>query len=426
MRLTSATNGLMAMLAGILFATASAAASDPLPLAIQGGAKVEWHQVVSSPNNDWINDLVPLANGNVLGVGFVNRQDTTPPSDWAAVAVELRPDGTVISDRRYGEGAGIDAFWSMMEGEGGRRLFAGFTTRIGPGGINGFTVLTGADGKLLNEAGRGGEGYDRFTDVTQAGDGFVLVGHSQLPNEDRRRVYLVKLDRDGKQVWERIFDGPESWAALYVEPSGDGGFIIAGGVSLGDADSDMFVLKTDGEGRELWRKRAGTPDWEEINHGLVVRPGGDIVLVGYTHAHGAEANDLVTATLTRDGDLVRLERWGGAGDDRAILPRLAADGRIWVTGQTASAGAGGYDLLLTSIDRNGVFTGEAAIMGGRLDDVGTAVLPLNEDILVAGYSGNLGRGGEDAFTARVSRPSVNSGLRFTRSVVTPGRRDPKR
>ena len=412
----------MAMTVQMLLVAAAAEAADPLPLNVEGGAKIEWGQVVASPNNDWINDVIPLANGNFLGVGFVGRQDTSPPSDWAAVAVELRPDGNRVSERRYGEGVGIDAFWSMLQGEGGRRMFAGFTTRIGPKGINGFAALTEADGSMINESGLGGDGYDRFTDVTQAGDGFVLLGHSQLPGEDRRRVYLVKLDRDGKQLWERIFDGPETWAALYVEPSGDGGFIIAGGVSQGDDDGDMFVLKTDGEGREVWRKRVGTSDWDEVNHGLVVRPDGGIVLAGYTHAHGSETNDLVAATLTRDGDLVRLERWGGAGDDRAILPKLAGDGRIWVVGQTASAGAGSYDLLLTSIGADGAFSGQATVVGGKLDDIGTAVLPLPEGIVVAGYSRNLGHGSEDAFIARLSLPaSAAINPAFRRNVVTPAR-----
>ena len=412
----------MAMLAQMMLGAAAAAAADPLPLSVEGGAKIEWARVVASSNNDWVNDLVPLANGNVLGVGFVGRQDTSPPSDWAAVAIEIRPDGKIVSERRYGEGAGIDAFWSMMEGAGGRRMFAGFSTRIGPGGINGFAALTKADGTLIKESGLGGDGYDRFTDLTQAGDGFVLLGHSQLPGEDRRRVYLVKMDREGSTIWERIFDGPETWAALYVEPSGDGGFIIAGGVSQGDGDGDMFVLKTDGEGRELWRKRVGTPDWDEVNHGLVVRPDGGIVLSGYTHAHGSETNDLVAATLTSEGQLTRLERWGGAGDDRAILPKLAGDGRIWVVGQTASAGAGGYDLLLTSIDSGGSFTGEATVIGGKLDDIGTAVLPLAEGVIVAGYSGNLGQGGEDAFIARLSLPATAApNSAFRKTVVTPVR-----
>ena len=88
-----------------------------------------------------------------------------------------------------------------------------------------------------------------------------------------------------------------------------------------DGDGDMFAMKVDAEGRELWRQRVGTPEWDEVNHGLVVRPDGRIVLAGYTHRRGEEANDLVAATLSPSGELVRIERFGGVGDDRAILAK---------------------------------------------------------------------------------------------------------
>lgn len=406
----------------MLAVLASAAGAQPRPALRVDGAELAWLRVVASPNDDWINDLVTLANGNLMAVGFVDRRDGDPKADWKATAIELRADGAVVSDRRHGEGSGIDAFWSMIEGVGGQRMFAGFTTRIGSGGIDALAVTAAKDGRPVGERAYGGAGYDRFTDLTQAGDGFLFVGHSQAPGSELRRIYLVRTDGAAAPIWQRTFGGPESWGALYVEPSGDGGFIVAGGVSAPDSDGDMFVLKVDADGRELWRKRVGTADWDEINHGLVVRSDGTIVLVGYTHQRGSEANDLVAATLAGTGELLRLERWGGAGDDRAILAKLDSGGRIWVVGQTASAGAGGSDLLLTSLAADGAFTGQAIVAGGPGDDHGTAVLPLGDgSVAVAGYSENLGRGGEDAFVIRLSRPAADARAGFRRTVVRPAR-----
>ena len=131
-------------------------------------------------------------------------------------------------------------------------------------------------------------------------------------------------------------------------------------------------MKIDGEGRELWRKRSGTPDWDEINHGLVVRPDGEIVLVGYTN-RGEGPNDVVAATLGADGETRRIERWGGSADDRAILARADANDRIWIVGHTASAGAGGDDAFVTSVDAKGEFEGGAVILGGAAE---VAALPF--------------------------------------------------
>lgn len=372
-------------------------------------------RVISSPENDWINDLILLRNGNIATAGFIGRRDD-PPSDWSAVVAEIEPDGAVVRQDDYGSGSGVDAFFGMIEAADGRRVLAGFTTRIGHGGIDGLSVIAGSDGAVIREEAHGGAGYDRFTDVASTDEGYVFLGHSQAEHSDKRRVFLVKTDREGRKLWERIHDAPESYGALYIEPAPGGGFVVAGGTSVG-GNSDMFAMKVDGEGREIWRKRSGTADWNEINHGLVVRPNGEIVLVGYTN-RGNGPNDVVATTLTEDGDTVRIERWGGSGDDRAILARADGNGRIWIVGHTASAGAGGDDAFVTSLDSKGSFEGGAVVLGGTADDRGTAVLPLADGSLaVAGYSRSLGPTGEDAFVLRLSAPSRRVHPSFRRQIV---------
>ena len=415
-----------------LFAAGSAAlmlaaaqnSADRLPLSLGGDSSVRlaWGQVIATPNNDWINDLVPLANGNILASGFVNREDANPQADWQAVALELNSSGAVVSDHRYGANGGMDAFWSSAEIANGNRIFAGFTARIGPAGINGYVLVSRPDGRIVKENGFGHAGYDRFTDLAPTPGGYIFVGHSQLPESDaKRRTYIVMTDLHALPQWERIYGGEETLSALYIEPAGDGGFIIAGGTD-GGGDGDMFVQKIDPEGRELWRKRVGTAGWDEINHGLVVHPDGRIVLVGYTHPRGGEMNDLVAATLSASGEVERLERFGGSGDERAISMKRDGD-RIWIVGQTSSAGAGGSDLLVAALDRDGRFEAGALTVGGTADDNGTAIHPLpGGDLMVAGYSRNLGIGGQDAFIARLSRSDLTSAHRaFRRTAAMPAR-----
>jgi hypothetical protein len=307
----------------------TAAPENPPQLTVSGNdeARLQWVRTIASPNDDWINDLVLLRNGNIAAAGFLNRRDE-PPSDWSAVLAEVTPGGALVRQSRYGEGSGTDAFFGLSEAVDGSRVLAGFTTRIGQGGIDAWTLVARADGSMVNEEAHGGAGYDRFTDVAEAADGWVFLGHSQAEHSDKRRIFLVKTDRSGRKLWERVHDAAESWGALYIEPAPGGGFIVAGGTSA-DGDADMFAMKVAEDGSELWRKRAGTADWNEINHGLVVRPNGEIVLVGYSNKGGG-ANDVVAATLRPDGELIRLERWGGAADDRAILARAGAGGRARV------------------------------------------------------------------------------------------------
>ena len=378
----------------------------PFEVGSDSSARVAWGQVIATPGDDWINDLVPLSGGNVLGVGFLNRADGSFATDWEAVSVELQADGAIASQRRYGEQGGTDAFWSIAEAADGRRVFGGFTTRVGPGGINGYVLVSRPDGTIIKENGFGYAGYDRFTDLAPAGDGYVFVGHSQLTDQGApRRTYIVKTDGSGLFAWERIYGGAEAWSALYIEPAGDGGFIIAGGTD-GGGDVDMFVQKVDADGRQQWRKRVGTPDWDEVNHGLVVRSDGAIVLTGYTHRRGERSNDLLAATLSPDGEVERIERLGGKGDDRAILAKADSAGRVWIVGHSTSAGAGGVDMLLARIGPDGAFDRAAITIGGAADDHGTAILPMADgSLLLGGYSRGLGVGAQDAFVLRLTKPA---------------------
>jgi uncharacterized delta-60 repeat protein len=392
----------LAIAAGFILA---ATQQGPTPLRLEGGgeARLVWTRTFASPGNDWINDIVPLGDGSQLAVGFLNRVDGHEPSDWRALAVRLNAEGTVLARHEYGAGGGIDAFWSAQPMSDGRLALAGFTTRIGGGGIDGWSLIAGADGKIVREQAFGGGGYDRFTDVAPAADGHVFLGHSQLADEEvKRRVFIVKTDGEGQRVWERIHGGPDSYGALYVEPAGDGGFLIAGGITVGE-NSDVLVMKVDAEGREIWRRSIGSAENDDVNHGLVVLADGRIVVLAYSQSWGARGNDILAATLAPDGSLLKRAMLGGAGDDRPILAKADAEGRIWIIGYTNSAGAGGWDVIVARLGRDGAFEPGALTLGGPKDDNGTAISPLADgSALIAGYSRNLGSDSEDAFVARLA------------------------
>jgi len=381
--------------------TAEPRPADSPPLPSDGSTRVLWQRVYASPADDWINDIVAMHDGSFMAVGYLNRQETK--SDWRALAVQLRDNGDIIAAREYGAGGGVDAFWSMHEADDGKLAFSGFTSRIGGGGIDGWAMVTEKDGTIVKENAYGsGAGYDRFIDLAPAADGgYVFVGHAQPAGKpDVRYMLIVKTDASGIEQWRRTHAGPESDPALYVEPSGDGGFIISGGF-----EDDLLVLKIDAQGNESWRKTIGTPGVVDNNHGLVVLPDRRIVVVGYTASWGARSNDMLAALLSPAGELQKVETFGGADDDRAILARADEQGRTWVIGYTRSAGAGGWDVIVTRLDKEGSFEGGVTTLGTEKDDNGAAIRPLSDgSLLIGGYSRSFGHGGEDAFIARISAP----------------------
>ena len=368
-----------------------------------GSTRIAWLRTFASAADDWINDIVPLRDGSHLAVGYLNRLDGDAPSDWRALAVKLKDDGSLTWSREYGQGGGIDAFWSAREKDDGGLVFGGLSSRVGPGGINAYFAATTADGTLLKENGYGTAGYDRVTSLAPTSTGFLGVGHAE--GVDGRDLFLIHVDPVGIETWRRVSAEAGSNGALYVEPAPGGGFVVAGGTSP-KGDAEILVLKVDDSGRELWRRTIGKPGTDDVNHGLAVLPDGRIVVVGYTLSWGAGDRDALAAVLDASGNVLRLSSYGGAGDDRAILARADASGQVWITGYTKSAGAGEWDVMLTQLDAKGSFRDAVVLLGGPRDDNGAAVRPLADgSVLVGGYSSNLGGGGQDAFVARLEAPA---------------------
>ena len=131
-----------------------------------------------------------------------------------------------------------------------------------------------------------GHGFGR--DVRQTTDGgYILVG-STLGNPD---AWLVKIDADGHEAWSRTFAGEGSEHGSSVRQTADGGYIIAGEIGAPyepvepeeesttevtdtesqetesqenkTGDADVWLIKTDSEGYEIWNQRFGSGEEEE-------------------------------------------------------------------------------------------------------------------------------------------------------------------
>jgi hypothetical protein len=74
-------------------------------------------------------------------------------------------------------------------------------------------------------------------------------------------TYLIKTDGAGNEVWSRNLGREGDDDGVAVRKTEDGGYIVLGGLS-GFSSSDeggARLIKTDGEGREMWSRILGVP-----------------------------------------------------------------------------------------------------------------------------------------------------------------------
>ena len=98
--------------------------------------------------------------------------------------------------------------------------------------------------------------------------------------------------------WEQAFGGSEEDSANAVVATRDGGYAVAGYTeSFGAYRKDMYLIKTDAEGAELWRGIYGeeADDWvgallETSDNGFLLAGGGGQVMDGYDCAYLVRIN----------------------------------------------------------------------------------------------------------------------------------------
>lgn len=150
-----------------------------------------------------------------------------------------------------------------------------------------FVVKLDRSGNVLWQRHLGGPGaqdvsgiaVDAADNVILAGsfDGAMEVGTKTLTSEGAADIYVVKLDANGKDVWSKQYGGPMAQTAAALAVSSKNEIIVAGGFAgaldfgsstdqlLSVGGTDVFVVKLDASGQPTFSRSFGDVDGNSLN-----------------------------------------------------------------------------------------------------------------------------------------------------------------
>lgn len=231
--------------------------------------------------------------------------------------------------------------------------------------------------------------------------GFILAGTMRISPSSSEDIYIVKIDKNGNQIWDVMYGWQHTDVIRSVIPLNDGYLFVGDLWDYGLYDSDVYLLKTDLSGNKIWDNLYGTNS-RELGFEVISSVNGGYLILGHTRGY-ENAGDIILIKTNEAGDEIWRETYGTEWDDYGFDLIENADGTIVITGSK-----GGFfndvhanfknhdsDIFLIKVDESGKIIWQKTI-GKAEHDFGFALAKNQEnDLYVFGSSQSYGSGSFD-------------------------------
>lgn len=146
----------------------------------------------------------------------------------------------------------------------------------------------------------GGPGDDRAKYIQPTIDGgYIVAGHTDSFGQGQTDGLVIKLKEDGEIEWKKTYGGSSFDYINSIKQTDDHGYIVAG-----SSDFNLWILKLDQSGGVAWQKiydNVGRSDWAEA---IQRRPGGGYIVAGNSMSlSGGFSSNIWVLKLSSDGSI---------------------------------------------------------------------------------------------------------------------------
>ncbi len=222
--------------------------------------------------------------------------------------------------------------------------------------------------------------------VITSDSNLVVAGYSVREFLTEREIWILKITKAGKLLWEKNYGGEADEAAYKIIETSDHGLAVAGfSSSTKNFDEDAWILKLDSEGNKIWDSYYGQSR-NDYAYDIIQTSDNNLTFCGYqTKRDDAFMSFWVAKTDSSGNDLwdntYRFNKW-----DVATCLVEGLDGYIYVAGYTRSISVIDYDVAIVKLDQEGNEIWKKTISWGRWDQATAITTTYDNGIVIAGFT----------------------------------------
>ena len=283
-----------------------------------------WTRTFGGGGTDEAMAVQQTIDGGYIIVGYTN---TIGSGNYDILLIKTDGFGNELWTKTFG-GAYDDYGASVQQTVDSGYVIIG-SAKFGPQGYQeAWLIKTDENGNAIWNKRFGGVSDAGGSDVQKTNDGgYIVLGIS--PSVD---FWLIKTDGNGDTVWTRTFGGSDMELGSEVQQTADEGYIITGQTdSFGAGSSDLWLVKTDENGDTLWTKTFGGTSSERGNS-VKQLSDGSYIIVGNNWSFGNGSSDLWYLKVDESGNELWNKIFGSSDNDGGTSMQLTQDGGYIITG----------------------------------------------------------------------------------------------